>query len=82
MLEIFLLCLVATVADNCETIHPDLNLLIPYDELNHILKPQQIDSDGVHCIPYPPLKTWVCTKWSSFSYSTTSTYIIHNIIYI
>ena len=33
MIEIFLLCLIATVADNCETIHPPLDQLIPRDLL-------------------------------------------------
>ena len=33
MIETFLLCLILTVADDCETIHPDLSQLIPRDLL-------------------------------------------------
>lgn len=44
MIEIFLLCLVATVADNCETIHPDLSQMIPRDLLppDELLHPNPI----------------------------------------
>jgi hypothetical protein len=39
MIETFLLCVIALNAMNCTTLHPDLDQLIPYDNLNHYLKP-------------------------------------------
>jgi len=42
MIETFLLCTITLLANNCETIHPDLDSLIPYHELNHLLIPKPI----------------------------------------
>ena len=42
LIETFLLCVIAINAMNCTTIHPDLDQLIPYDGLNHLLKPSPV----------------------------------------
>lgn len=54
MIEIFLLCLVATVADNCETIHPDLSQMIPRDLLppDELLHPNPISYSTTTTVQY------------------------------